>query len=160
MRWCSSVAYALPFGRDDLARQAGARCGRSGGVGPAVGPAIPPNAGIAEIVRMSGISPKPGVQHRAAVGGIALEPGELPVPDAFKEHPADPQRRSDPAALARRVAGGVDVREVPDRSKQLVGGLDLREVAGGGEEMELGPGDGGGEGAAVIGVGDLVGFAP
>lgn len=49
---------------------------------------------------------------------------------------------------------------VPDRIDHLLGGFELRQVAGVVQELEAGEWDGGGVGAAVVGVDDLVAVPP
>jgi hypothetical protein len=49
---------------------------------------------------------------------------------------------------------------VPDRVDDLLRGFELRQVAGAAQELESGEWDGGGVGAALVGVEDLVAVAP
>ena len=58
------------------------------------------------------------------------------------------------------LAGEAGVCAVPDRVHQMVRGFELWQVSGVFEELEAGERDGGGVGAAVVGVGDLVTVTP
>ena len=56
-----------------------------------------PDGGVAEVVRVAGVAPEPGVQHGAATGRVGLEPRELPV--------ARPSRRTKPEQPAAATPG-------------------------------------------------------
>lgn len=58
------------------------------------------------------------------------------------------------------LAGGGSLGEVQYRPHELLWGLKLREVAGAGQQLEPGAGDGSGVGTAIAGIDDPVGLAP
>src|SRR5688572_1280493 len=58
-------------------------------------PQPPPQAGVAEIVRVTAVAPQPVIEHAAAIGGIAFETRELPIRNSLEKKTDRPQPHAD-----------------------------------------------------------------
>ena len=68
----------------------------------------PPEAGVAEVIRVPGPAPQTGVQYPALVRRIRSEAGQLPVTDRFEEQANTPQQDADDVGNGPTGAGGGD----------------------------------------------------
>lgn len=103
----------------------------------------PPDAEVAEVVRMAGPGPQPPVHDLPLVGGVGLEPGELGVTDRLEGQPDRPQQHPRPGPPGERrgeVLRGLDrERDEPDQRAleeiHLAQGVQLRVPGGLGQHL-------------------------
>lgn len=103
----------------------------------------PPDAEVAEVVRVPGPGPQAPVHDLPLVGGVGLEPGELVVPDPLEGQPDRPQDRTRPSPPDQgpgQVLRGLHrQRDQPDQCAleqvDLAQGVELGVAGGLGEHL-------------------------